>query len=174
MGDLNARTGQESDFIENKEHDSNIPLFDDYTPDFNIINRLSQDSTVLPTGRLFNDICIQTGLRIFNGRCTGDLTGNFTCHNYKGSGVVDYCSKHVSESLLSKIIFFTVHKFLPEYSDHSQISAMLQVNCSIAENIDNVHPIPKHYRWDENLSYLFQQALSSFEFQSKINLINET
>jgi hypothetical protein len=39
MGDLNARTGQESDFIENKEHDSNIPLFDDYTPDFNIINR---------------------------------------------------------------------------------------------------------------------------------------
>jgi hypothetical protein len=59
MGDLNARTGQESDFIENKEHDSNIPLFDDYTPDFNIINRLSQDSTVLPTGWLFNDICIQ-------------------------------------------------------------------------------------------------------------------
>jgi hypothetical protein len=28
MGDLNARTGQESDFIENGENDSNIPLFD--------------------------------------------------------------------------------------------------------------------------------------------------
>ena len=30
MGDLNARTGHESDFIENEEHDSisNIPLFD--------------------------------------------------------------------------------------------------------------------------------------------------
>ena len=28
MGDLNARTGQESDFIENEENDSNIPLFD--------------------------------------------------------------------------------------------------------------------------------------------------
>jgi hypothetical protein len=40
MGDLNARTGQESDFIENEENDSNIPLFDDYTPDFNIINQL--------------------------------------------------------------------------------------------------------------------------------------
>ena len=96
------------------------------------------------------------------------MTGNFTCHNYRGSSVVDYCS--ISESLLSIIIFFTVHKFLPEYSDHSQISAMLQVNCSIAENIDNV----KHYIWDENSSYLFQEALSSFEFQSKINLINET
>jgi hypothetical protein len=34
MGDLNARTGQESDFIEYEENDSNIPLFDDYTPDF--------------------------------------------------------------------------------------------------------------------------------------------
>jgi hypothetical protein len=172
MGDLNARTGHESDFIENEEHDSNIPLFDDYTPDFNIINRLSQVSTVLPRGRLFKDICIQTGLRILNGRCTGDVTGNFTCHNYSGSSVVDYCS--ISESLLTKIIFFTVHEFLPEYSDHSQISAMLQVNCSMAENIDNVQPIPKPYRWDENSSYLFQEALSSFKFQSKINLMNET
>ena len=77
-----------------------------------------------------------TGLRILNGRCTGDVTGNFTCHNYRGSSIVDYCSK--SESLLTKIIFFTVHTFLPEYSDHRQISAMLQVNCSMAENIDNV------------------------------------
>ena len=51
---------------------------------------------------------------------------------------------------------------------------MLQVNCSMAENTDNVQPIPKPYRWDENSSYLFQEALSSFEFQSKINLINET
>ena len=70
-----------------------------YTPDFNIINRLSQVSTVLPRGRLLKDICIQTGLRILNGRCTGDVTGNFTCHNYRGSSVVDYCSRHVSESL---------------------------------------------------------------------------
>ena len=77
-----------------------------------------------------------TGLRILNRRCTGDVTGNFTCHNYRGSSIVDYCS--ISESLLTKIIFFTVHKFLSEYSDHSQISAMLQVDCSMAENIDNV------------------------------------
>ena len=97
IGDLNARTGQESDIIESEENDSNIPLFDDYTPDFNIINLLCQDSTVLPRGRLFNDICIQTGLIILNGRCTGDLTGNCTCHNYRGSSVVDYCS--ISESL---------------------------------------------------------------------------
>jgi hypothetical protein len=44
----------------------------------------------------------------------------------------------------------------------------------MAENTDNVQPIPKPYRWDENSSYLFQQALSSFEFQSKIKLIDET
>ena len=44
----------------------------------------------------------------------------------------------------------------------------------MTENIDNVQPIPKPYRWDENSSYLFQEALSSFQFQSKINLINET
>ena len=32
---------------------------------------------------------------------------------------------------------------------------MLQVNCNIAENIDNVQPIPKRYRWDANSSYLY-------------------
>ena len=173
MGDLNARTGHESDFIENEEHDSNIPLFDDYTPDYNIINRLSQVSTVLPRGRLFKDICIQTGLRILNCRCTGDVTGNCTCHNYRGSSVVDYCS--ISESLLTKIIFFTVHKFY--LNIQITVKSLQCFKLIVAwQKILTMYrqPIPKRYRWDENSSYLFQEALSSFKFQSKINLMNET
>ena len=51
---------------------------------------------------------------------------------------------------------------------------MLQINCSIAENIDTVQPIPTRYKWDDNSPLLFQEALSSSVFQSKINLINET
>ena len=33
MGDLNARTGNEADFIENEYHGQYIPLFENYTPD---------------------------------------------------------------------------------------------------------------------------------------------
>lgn len=65
-------------------------------------------------------------LRIINGRCAGDLTGNLTCHKYRGSSTVDYGL--VSEGLLKKVLFFTVHTFLTMFSDHSQISLLLQVN----------------------------------------------
>ena len=76
MGDMNARTGNESDLIENEFHNQNIPLFENYLPDSDIIDRFSRDHTILPRSRVLNDICIQTSLRILNGRCAGDLTGN--------------------------------------------------------------------------------------------------
>jgi hypothetical protein len=47
----------------------------------------------------------QTGLRILNGRCAGDITGNLTCNKNRGSSTVDYGL--VSEDLLKKVIFFT-------------------------------------------------------------------
>ena len=87
-------------------YNQNIPLFENYLPDSDIIDRFSRDHTILTRGRVLNDICIQTGLRILNGRCAGDLTGNLTFHNYRGSSTVDYGL--VSEGLLKKVIFFTV------------------------------------------------------------------
>ena len=112
MGDLNARTGEDPDLIHNDVYDQNIPLFENYLPDSCIIDRYSKDKVVLARGRALNDLCIQTGLRILNGRSTGDLVGNFTCHNYNGSSVVDYGI--VSETLLSRINIFKIHKFNPD------------------------------------------------------------
>lgn len=172
MGDMNARTGNESDFIENEFHNQNIPLFENYLPDSDIIDRFSRDHTILPRGRVLNDICIQTGLRILNGRCAGDLTGNLTCHNYRGSSTVDYGL--VSEGLLKKVIFFTVHKFLPIFSDHSQISLLLQVNCKYDFNWGQLRPVPVRYRWNEQSSTLYQEALASKCLQEKIKIINST
>jgi hypothetical protein len=70
MGDMNARTGNESDFIENEFHNQNIPLFENYLPDSDIIDRFSRDHTILPRVRVLNDICIHTGVRILNGQLT--------------------------------------------------------------------------------------------------------
>jgi hypothetical protein len=58
MEDMNARTGNESDFIENEFHNQNIPLFENYLPDSDIIDRFSRDHTILPRGRVLNDICM--------------------------------------------------------------------------------------------------------------------
>jgi len=104
MGDLNARTSDDNDFIQNDNNDNTVPQYDYYTPDVYIINRFSRDTVLLPRDRALNDTCIQTGLIILNGRCIGDLTGDFTCHNFHGSSVVDYA--YVSECSLPKVKFF--------------------------------------------------------------------
>ena len=36
------------------------------------------------------DICIQSGIRILNGRTIGDLMGQLTSHTPRGSSAVDY------------------------------------------------------------------------------------
>ena len=107
MGDLNSRTTEENDFIPNDHYDCILPLFVDYLPDCNIYSWFSMDTVTLPRGRVLNDICIQTGIRILNERCLGYLVGNFTCHNQRGSSVVDYGL--ASENILSNIKFFKVH-----------------------------------------------------------------
>lgn len=90
LGVLNARTAEKVDYICNDQNDNILPLFENYIADNDIDNRFSMDFVVLSRGRALNDTCIQTGIRILNGRCTGDLVGNFTCHNQRGSSVGDY------------------------------------------------------------------------------------
>ena len=43
-------------------------------------------------------------MRIINGRCFGDIFGNYTCHNYHGSSVVDYLLS--DEEIINCILFF--------------------------------------------------------------------
>ena len=139
MGDLNARTSDDNDFIQN-DSNANTVQYDDYTPDVEIINLFSRDTVLLSRGRALHDMCIQTGLRILNGRCIGDLTGNFTCHNFHGSSVVDYAC--VSECLLPKVKSFSVHNFLPDLSDHCQISLMMKINCTLKPDDNQMYPLP--------------------------------
>ena len=80
----------------------------------------------------------------------------------------------VSEGLLRKAIFFTVHKCLPIFPDHSQISLLLQVNCKYDFNCEQLSPVPMRYRWNEQSSTLYQEALASNCLQEKNQIINST
>jgi len=69
-GDLNARTGNQNDFI---SVDSEIPidLPCGYVPDSNTSPRVSQDIQVNTQGKYLLDLCISCRLRIVNGRHKG-------------------------------------------------------------------------------------------------------
>ena len=94
-GDLNARSGIESDNISNVS-DKHVPL----NPD--ILQRNSEDIKVDDRGKQVNVLCIFTRMRILNVRILGDSFGIFTCQKSTGAIVVDYMI--ASEEF--KIIFF--------------------------------------------------------------------
>ena len=118
-GDFNARTGSGvADFISDDD-DMHVPVADNYLQDRNIKYRTSQDSIVDTRGRELIDLCIESQLRILNGRSFGDSQGMYTSSNYNGNSVVDYML--VSENLLSRILYFNVALNIPRLSDHSKI-----------------------------------------------------
>ncbi|VDI82800.1 Hypothetical predicted protein [Mytilus galloprovincialis] len=82
-GDVNARKGSKQlDFIQNDIIDTHISsLFEDYNPYFDIPVRHSQDSILSPRGETLNDLCVQTGIRILNGRTPGDYIGSTKMQN---------------------------------------------------------------------------------------------
>ena len=93
-GDLNARTANENDYI---VHDTSkhIPVSQNYVSDLAPVDRVSQDRTINNRGKQLLSLCIESGLRLLNGRSTGDLLGSFTCHQPLGSSVVDYIAVSV-------------------------------------------------------------------------------
>ena len=87
-GDLNARTGNCSDFI---PYDSDLSIRSSfrYIVD-SAIPRTSKDVTVNTQGRYLLDLFISSRIRIENGRLDGDPHGDYTCYTPRGCSVVDY------------------------------------------------------------------------------------
>ena len=89
FGDFNARTKIQCENITSDKFDKemgiqnniNTPLPSRNSEDLKIVNKRGKD---------FLDICRINDLCIANGRTLGDLFGKYTCHQKKGSSVVDY------------------------------------------------------------------------------------
>jgi hypothetical protein len=80
-----------------------------------------------------------------------------------------YDYARVSECLLPKVNFFSVHNVLP---DHCQISLMMRINCTLTPDDNQTYPLPVRYKWTENSPFLFQEALSKPNSQTNIESIN--
>ena len=86
QGDINARTGNEEDFISKDKSDD---LFGIENVEVNL-PRNSKDKKVCERGALLLDLCRSLVFRVMNGRKPGDIFGNFTSMQWNGSAAVDY------------------------------------------------------------------------------------
>jgi hypothetical protein len=170
FGDLNARTSCEVDFILN-DSPRYLPLFDSYKPDDKIKLRKSHDNVLDERGKELIDLCITYQMPIVNGRCIGDLLGNFTCFNTQGQSTVDYLI--TNERLLNQLLYLKVSDFLPLHSDcHYKISweILAKFNFNNSKNTcTDLRSAPSKFIWTNESHLKFQEALLSTEIQHKID-----
>ena len=169
-GDFNGRVSTAQDFVINDSISFDWNDDDEYCVD-SCRYRNSLDKVTTARGRHIIDLCIQSRLRILNGRTLGDLEGSFTFHNSLGSSVIDYFI--TSDSFLEQIMFMKVHNFIKSLSDHCCLSVNFKVDirADINKNDDtskSLMPCPDKYIWDDKSITKFQNILSSNSISSKI------
>ena len=170
-GDFNARTSNYPDAV-NDDSDIIIPIYSDDS----IPCRNNLDHTLDSRGKHLLEICIQSQLRILNGRCLGDTLGNFTCHNYNGSSVVDYSI--VSENLYKDIVYFNIDTFQGTLSDHCMITTMIQIQKPIIIARDNINLTKisrKITKWSDEVKNHYISNMNSESIETQITkLINDS
>ena len=171
FGDFNARTKTAPENITFDKYDEElgIPTEMHFTP----IARNSEDTKLINTrGKDFLDICRIHDLCIANGRTLGDIFGKYTCHQKKGSSVVDYLISPYKA--LKNITNFAVGDYMPDLSDHCPLQSTIRSNIMIEERVFNeVHlkDTPNRYIWRQDSSETFRTKLRSPDFKEKVQLI---
>ena len=164
LGDLNARTSDSPDFIVD-DSDIAIPIFvDDSIP-----TRLSQDKVLDVRGKHLLELCIQSQMRILNGRSLGDTIGKFTCHTYNGNSVVDYSI--VSEAIYHDVVYFHVEQFEGTLSDHCMITTLLEIQnpISITQSRINLYKIIKPTKWSDRVQSIFMENINNKASEAKLD-----
>ena len=118
MGDFNARTAELNDFVtlDNVSYQNcHEYLPTDYTTDIQLPQRQNMDFIINEQGKCLIDLCIESKIRILNGRVMGDSLGSYTYYSSQGKSCIDYVIS--SENIVHMFNFINV---LPpnELSDH--------------------------------------------------------
>ena len=136
LGDFNARTGIDLDYL-NDEDNSDIPLLEDnyVTDTMATYPRGNMDIVTNQYGEQLLSLCRSLPLRICNGRKLGDIMGDFTCYKWNGKSTVDYCL--ASPNIYPKIVSFQVHDLIPHLSDHCSISISISTDIQLSFTLTN-------------------------------------
>ena len=170
FGDFNARTKNECENIVCDKYDANLGI--DSTIRELPLPRNSEDMKTNNRGKEFLDICRIQDLTIANGRTMGDLFGKYTCHQTRGSSVVDYLITHYKS--IHNLIEFRVGEFQPLLSDHCPIKATICLDSVMKCNQEPEIPmekLPNKYIWDADSSDTFTNILKSEEYEHKVQAL---
>jgi exonuclease III len=169
LGDFNARTNQDPDYIvsDSTKHimnNVNIELECDVA-----LCRINSDNHKTDKhGENLLELCRATGMRILNGRCLGDTRGQFTCFSPAGGpSVIDYV-------LVANDIFHTIRTFqvapLNPLSIHCMVSFTIQVpyysRANVCDNVVMSWPIK--YKWKQENLEPFQANLCAPDIKNAI------
>ena len=156
QGDLNARTGIETDFVESDKYDDCLGIcnFCDHG------SRNSEDKTVNKRGRDLLDLCKVNDLLITNGRSVGDLFGKCTSHQWSGSALNDYLLTPFH--FIHRITNFSVGDYIPWLSDHCPIYNTISLKRDLTSLPPNrLNEIAPSLIFDSKAKRSFQDELNS-------------
>ena len=165
-GDFNSRIGTQNYFITEHEKDLN------YLPqDYELYKirsvRNNQDTSVNDYGQQLLDLCIETKLRILNGRTRGDLQRHLTYVDFDGCSTVDLVSTSEASLTNSTIVQYFSVQDLNFLSDHRPILFKLTRNYRFIRNkiikntqVCEIKSKPTRYTWKKSLGKDFASRLS--------------
>ena len=174
FGDFNARTRTDQENITHDKYDDElgIPTVMKEIP----LPRNSEDMKLVnKRGHDFLDMCKTNDLSIVNGRTVGDIFGKYTCHQSRGSSVVDYLI--VPYKTLPNVSEFVVGEHIPTLSDHCSICANLNIEVHLVEETPvevELKDLPRRYLWNSEADQTFKDMLKSDTFQRKVEIIMNT
>ncbi len=155
-GDLNARTGNEPDFV-NTQGDKYITNTCHSLPSYHL--RKNYDNFTNKSGKILLQLCQSLGLYIVNGRIRGDSFGCYTFNSFLGNSTVDYFITDIDQVHLRA---FTVSPQTP-LSDHCNITLYLKrsQNNEICRQPSHLLRLHKSYKWTKNSKENYQSAIES-------------
>ncbi len=154
-GDMNGRTGERSDQINNIGLDRyvrELPSVMKY--EYDLPDRHSDDKSVNSFGLRLLSLCKEHDLRLVNGRLE---PGRFTCYTHNGCSVVDYLITSPDNFAQINTMNFMD---LTEFSDYCPI--VFELNASIRDN-PNIPKVTQRIEWgpervDEFKTYLLSEV----------------
>ena len=170
VGDLNARTNSDSDFINvNMNNLCDDPML--HSDDHFLKLRNSEDRKKPCTrGSELLRMCREIDILILNGRTIGDVFGKITCFRSNGCSVVDYglCSN----DFYDKIAEFKVNNLVPWVSDHCPIEVTINTQnvCVLSKpRNDIMSDMPPQFLWNDESEQKVTKVCKSKTFKEKFN-----
>ena len=174
MGDFNARTSQESDFIID-DCVSFLPTLEGSSYPYDSFHQLrsSVDGTWNKFGEHLLNICKLHNIHILNGRIYPDVKGNFTYISEQGCSLIDYGI--VSTDLFEYVLYFEV--IIRPESKHLPIVCSLKCNTNITNNYEPESVVAYNslkYKWNPHLTESFISNIEAIKYKyDNVNLEND-